>query len=343
MIHLIHAEQSLRGFFMIITYHIPSPVCTDNHISPICGFAVRIGGIMNYQNFKQHILAELQTELGSDVKVTIQDIIKNNDTHLDGLTFLSPKQNLSPTIYLNYYFRQYEKGRSLSDIKQDILSVYRENCPSGRIDISFFTDYDKIKSRIIFKLINYERNKELLQKVPHYRFLDLAIVFSCLVESTPTGNATILIHEHHLDFWNITRDDLYALAFRNTPKLLQYDLRNMTDLVKELFCDEESFSLKDDPSDICPMYVLSNQHKLNGAVCILYQNLLRDFANRLGCDLYILPSSIHEVLIIPAYNKTDHQELSDMVRDVNSSQLSREEVLSDHVYYYSRETCQITM
>lgn len=298
---------------------------------------------MNYQNFKQHILTELQTEFGSDVKVTIQDIIKNNDTHLDGLTILSPEHNLSPTIYLNHYFSQYEKGRALADIKQDILSVYRENCPSGRIDISFFTDYDKIKSHIIFKLINYERNKELLQNVPHYRFLDLAIVFSCLLESTPTGSATILIHEHHLAFWNITRDDLYALAFLNTPKLLQYDLRNMTDLLKELFCDEDAFPVNEDYSDVCPMYVLSNQHKLYGAVCILYQNLLRDFANRLGCDLYILPSSVHEVLIIPAYDHTNHQELTEMVQDVNSSQLSREEVLSDHVYYYSRETCRIMM
>lgn len=298
---------------------------------------------MNYQDFKQHILTELQTEFGSDVKVTIQDIIKNNDTHMDGLTILSPEHNLSPTIYLDYYFRQYEKGRSLLDIKQDILCVYHENCPSGRIDISFFTDYDKVKSRIIFKLINYERNKELLKKVPYYRFLDLAIVFSCLLESGPTGSATILIHKHHLSFWNITRDDLYALAFQNTPKLLQYDLRNMTDLLEELFHDEEPLSPCEVSTGICPMYVLSNQHKLNGAVCILYQNLLRDFANRLGCDLYILPSSVHEVLIIPAHGQTSDQELSDMVRDVNSSQLSREEVLSDHVYYYSRETCQITM
>lgn len=298
---------------------------------------------MNYQDFTQHILTELQAEFDSNVTITIQDIIKNNDTHLDGLTILSPEHNLSPTIYLNHYFHQYEKGRSLADIKQDILSVYRENCPSERIDISFFTDYDKIKSRIIFKLINYERNKELLQTVPHYRFLDLAIVFSCLIESAPAGTATILIHEHHLSFWNITRDDLYALALLNTPKLLQYDLRNMTDVLKELFCDEGTLPFNEDSSELCPMYVLSNQQKLYGAVCILYQNLLCDFANRLECDLYILPSSVHEVLIIPAYDHASYQELTDMVQDVNASQLSREEVLSDHVYYYSRETCQITM
>lgn len=298
---------------------------------------------MNYQEFKQHIVSSLQTELGSDVKVTIQDIVKNNNTHLDGLTILSPRHNLSPTIYLDYYFQQYEKGRSLSDIKQDILSTYRKNCPSGHIDISFFTDYDKVKTQIIFKLVNYNRNKNLLKDVPHYRFLDLAIVFNCLLESGPTGNATILIHNRHLDFWNITKDDLYALAFDNTPRLLKYDLRDMTDILKELLCDDDTLSIPADAGMACPMYVLTNQYKLNGSVCILYQNVLRDFANRLSCDFYILPSSIHEVLLIPAANQISYQELSDMVQDVNSSQLSREEILSDHVYYYSRETCQITM
>lgn len=298
---------------------------------------------MNYQEFKYHIANTIQSELGSDTKVTIQDILKNNDTHLDGLTILSAKYNLSPTIYLNYYFRQYEKGRPLSQIKQDILSTYRENCPSGSIDISFFTDYDKVKSRIIFKLINYERNQKLLQEIPHYRFLDLAIVFNCLLDSGPSGNATILIYNHHLNFWNITRDDLYALAAANTPQLLKYDLRNMTDVLKELLRGDESMIPKEDLSGPYPMYVLSNQYKLNGSVCILYQNLLKDFANRLDSDLYILPSSVHEVLLIPAFEHTSCQELSKMVTDVNSSQLSREEILSDHVYYYSRENQQLTM
>ncbi|MCI5874186.1 MAG: DUF5688 family protein [Clostridiales bacterium] len=297
----------------------------------------------NYSEFKQQILSDLQERLGSDVRVTVQDIIKNNDTHLDGLTILSTKYNLSPTIYLNSYFKQYENGHSLSDIENDILKVYHDNRPSDNIDISFFTDYDKVKSRIIFKLVNYERNRELLKEVPHYRFLDLSIVFNCLVESSPSGSATILIHNQHLNYWGITKDDLYALAQQNTPRLLSYDLRNMTDILKELLSDEDIPADAPDATTSYPMYVLTNRYKLNGSGCILYQNLLRDFANRLESDLFILPSSVHEVLIIPVKNKTSPQELSDMVKDVNSSQLSREEILSDHVYYFSRESGQITM
>ena len=297
---------------------------------------------MTYQEFKQHISNVIQTKLGSSVKVTVQEIIKNNNTRLDGLTILSNQLNISPTIYLNYYYSQYQKGKSLDAIYQDILLTYEENKPKSCVDISFFTEYEKVKKHIVFKLINYERNRELLEKVPHYRYLDLAIVFNCLLESNNSGSATILIHHHHLAFWHITKDDLYALAMENTPKLLAYDLKNMTEVLNGLIQTEFTESLDAAPNSF-PMYVLSNRSKLNGSGCILYKNLLQSFATKLNSDLYILPSSIHEVLIIPAKKADSAEELSDMVKEVNATQLANEEILSDHVYYYSRETAQLTM
>lgn len=297
---------------------------------------------MTYQEFKQHISQVIQTKLGSSVKVTVQEIIKNNNTRLDGLTILSNQLNISPTIYLNYYYSQYQKGKSLDEIYQDIILTYEENKPKDCIDISFFTDYEKVKGRIVFKLINFERNHELLDNVPHYRYLDLAIVFNCLLETGTKGSATILIHNHHLAFWHITKDDLYALAMENTPKLLAYDLKNMTEVLKGLLKTEFSASFDSSSNDF-PMYVLSNRSKLNGSGCILYKNLLSDFSRKLNSDLYILPSSIHEVLIIPAKKAASAEELSDMVKEVNATQLSNEEILSDHVYYFCRETSKLTM
>lgn len=295
--------------------------------------------LMTYDEFKQHILQVIQNKLGPSVRVTIQEILKNNNTHLDGLTILSGQLNISPTIYLNYYYQQYKKGTDLSAIYQEILTAYRENCPTENIDISFFTEYEKVKDHIIFKLVNYERNRELLTRIPHYRFLDLAIVFCCLINADNEGCATILIHNHHLPFWNIDKEDLYTLSMANTPKLLSYDLKNMSEVLKGLF-DDSPFDLACNP---VPMYVLSNQSKLNGSGCILYHDLLRSFAHKLECDLYILPSSVHEVLLIPAYEKGSSMELSEMVQEVNATQLANEEILSDHVYYYSRETNQLSM
>ena len=298
---------------------------------------------MTHQEFKQQICQALQSALGSQVRVTVQDIVKNNNTHLSGLTVLSDRCNVSPTIYLDPYYRKYQNGTSLSDICEEILNVYQENQPTDSIDVSFFTDYDRIKSRIVFKLVNYEKNGQLLKDIPYYRFLDLAVVFNCLLEYDSNGSATILIRNQHMKFWNITADDLYALAMQNTPALLKYDLRNMTEILKEFLTETEFEELSSYGSHPCTMYMLSNRLKLNGSVCILYPDLLKSFAEHIQSDLYILPSSVHEVLLLPADGQSSSQELSDMVREVNHSQLSREEILSDHIYYYSRDTCQITM
>lgn len=297
----------------------------------------------NYSQFKQQIVSSLQKQLGTETRITIQDIVKNNDTHLDGLTILPENSCVCPTIYLNYYFQKYENGCPISEITGQMLAVYQENLPASSIDFSFFTDYTQVRSNIVFKLINYERNPELLSDVPHYRFLDLALVFYCLIETSPDGCASILIHNRHLSYWNITDDDLFALAQQNTPRLLAYELRDMTDVLRELCAAEPSVCEDDASLSPASMYILTNRAKRNGSVCILYDNLLLNFANRLGCDLFILPSSIHEVLLIPANGQTETKDLSEVVREVNSCQLSREEILSDHVYYFSRETGRLTM
>lgn len=297
---------------------------------------------MTYQEFKANIFYTISTRLGSDYRVSLQDIIKNNDTHLDGLTILSAGSNISPTIYLNYYYDKYLAGKSLSTIYDDILLSYHQNVPKENIDISFFTDFAKVKNHIIFKLVNYERNKELLSKVPHVRYLDLAVVFNCFINSTEDGYATILIHHQHLSYWNISTEELYALAMKNTPHLLHYQLQNMTDVIIDLFCNEH-IELSKELLPVFPMYVLSNTTKLNGSGCILYEDLLSEIAQHLGSDFYILPSSIHEVLLIPVASASSYEDLSSMVHEINATQLAREEVLSDRVYFYSRHSGKVTM
>lgn len=297
---------------------------------------------MTYQEFKQNTIHAISGTLGPGFSVALQDVVKNNDTHLDGMTILADQSNISPTIYLNYYYEQYLCGKSFSTICDDILRSYHKNTPKEKIDISFFTDFQKVKEHIIFKLVNYERNRSLLAKVPHVRYLDLAIVFHCLLKTPDSGYATILIHHPHLSFWNISQQELFELAMKNTPKLLRYQLLNMADILANLFNGENPDLLDENLSPI-PMYILSNVSKLNGSGCILYKDLLADIAVQLKSDFYIIPSSVHEVLLIPSKHAASPLELSSMVRDVNAAQLSKEEILSDHVYYYSRRTGKVSM
>lgn len=299
---------------------------------------------MNYKTFKQQVICAISEKEGEGTDVTIHSIIKNNGIHLDGLVIKKSCRNISPTIYLNYYYKDYKDGKTLDTICNDILSLYHSNLCMSNFDLSFFTDYEKIKDRIVYKLISYRQNEDLLKNVPHFKYLDLAVVFNCLLLDTERGNATILIHHHHLDFWQITPDALYALAKANTPKLLPFEIRSMDELLIGLLKDSDTATppLETD-STTCPMYVLTNHVKLHGASCLLYDDVLKNFSLQFGCSFYVLPSSIHEVLLLPASETSDINELNSMIKEVNMTQVSGDEILSDHAYFFSQDSLMLSM
>lgn len=296
---------------------------------------------MSFEGFCTYMKTALQQRIGKEGQVVTKNILKNNNVHLCGLIITQQGSNLSPNIYLDDYYRQYVRGRSLEEIELDVLEVYRKNMPDFKLDISFFTEWENVKQRVVMKLVNYEQNRELLNDVPHYRFLDLAVVFQYLMEAFTAGSGTILIHHSHLKLWDVTAEDLYLTARENTPVLFPYDFRNMCDVMQELMAGEEAEAFMP-PVELLPMYVLTNRCKLNGAAAMLYENLLKDLSDRIGRNLYILPSSVHEILLVPAMDVVSREELSEMVREVNETLLP-EEVLSDHVYYFSRKTGKLTM
>lgn len=299
---------------------------------------------MEYETFKRIIVECLKYDIPNPKKISIQTVYKNNGLNLDGLVIMENNCNISPTLYLNYYYESYCDGTSFQQVYETILDNYRQNKPSQSIDVSFFTQFENTKSKIALKLINYEQNSELLKDVPHIQFLDMAIVFYCLISMDfDVGNATILIHNSHLSYWDIDLKELFEIAKKNTRKLLPARLSNMNDVLRDLSEKHMLFPPFQPDEDIYPMFVLTNQNNLYGAACILYEDLLKDYARQTETDFYILPSSIHEVILIPAVDPDCQQELSRMVREVNHSQLLEEEILSDHAYYYSRESNEITM
>ena len=301
---------------------------------------------MEFTNFKTLVREEVARRTGEQYRVRINDVMKNNGVVLSGITMMQDDSNISPTIYLNHLYEAYENGEvTLESIVEEVLDTYEKNKVNRSVDMRFFMNYESIKDRIIFKLIHAERNEELLKDIPHIRYLDLAIVFQCLVSEEMFGNATIMIHNAHLKIWDTTIEEIYRNAIQNTPKLQKYDIKNMRDILCEMMFLEEVEDRGKYDQDACfkelpdsvPMYVLSNKARVQGAACILYPGILKDFAAAIRSDFYILPSSIHEVILLPAQGEEDREALKQMVREVNASQVEREEVLSDSVYYFDRE------
>lgn len=299
---------------------------------------------MNYQEFIDAVKGHIAQVFGADYRINLQTIEKNNGIQYEGLIIARPGYNISPMIYLNPYYHRYLDGVSLTDICNDITQVYHKNLPSSNMDVSFFFDFDKVRPLIIPKLVNYEKNRSLLSDIPHIRFLDLAIIFQCLLNSSPEEYATILIHNHHAEYWHVTIEELHQAALKNGPLLLPDHMNNLQDILHH-YKKENSIpvsNLKTDfsnPSDAPSMYVLTNPCRINGAAVILYEGLLLQISKNFHQNLVVLPSSVHEVILVPVSENAPERLIffQDMVREVNETQVMDDEILSDHAYFYSLE------
>lgn len=147
-----------------------------------------------------------------------------------------------------------------------------------------------------------------------------------------------MIRTEHLEMWQVSKEKLFADAMENMPHLYPADFMNMAAVLREIYHDPAGLL-----SISFPMYVLTNTERLNGASSLLYEGQMEKIAAELGKDYYVLPSSIHEVIIMPKNEKgTDENYLSQMVDEINHEQLAREEILSNHAYLYHADTGELT-
>lgn len=298
---------------------------------------------MEYKEFVEYIKMNAGYIAGEGGNITINHVIKNNGCEMDGLVIMEKGKDIAPTIYLDSLYELYTNGENIKSIIRQIELIYEQNKNNVTFDVNILKHFDTIKDKIVYKVVNYRSNEKLLEQVPHKRILDLAVVFYCLLDNEYGRSATALIYNNNLKNWNVNIDDVYKAALKNTPDLLHSKISSMAALFEKcgVNVDGEEVDLKDYvPSD---MYVLTNESKLNGAACILYENVLYDFAQKLGADLYILPSSVHEVILLPKLSMFEKDELVNMVKEVNTEGVAADEVLSDHVYEYNRTKRLITM
>lgn len=298
---------------------------------------------MEYQEFIEYVKDNTLYLTGEGGTATINHVIKNNGCELDGLVLMEKNNDIAPTIYLNRLYEEYKRGKDIDAIIREIETIYVDNKPKLSFDVNILKKFDTVKDRIVYKVINYRSNEKLLKQVPHKRILDLAVVFYCLLDQDSEKNTTSLIYNSNLELWKVDIDDVYKAALKNTPKLLHSKISSMSTFFNQcgLIPENEEIELKDYiPGD---MYVLTNESRLNGASCILYEDVLYDFAHEIDNDLYILPSSIHEVILLPKLSIYEKKELINMVREVNTEGVDADEVLSDNVYEYNRKDRIITM
>lgn len=317
---------------------------------------------MNITDFCEKMKYEVIQYLGEEVTVSINQITKNNGIVLNSIIISKKEKNLSPNIYLDELFKEYEQGREFSDLISEVIRIYEQSEQDENMDMNFFLCYEQMRKRVAYKLIGYKKNENLLKSIPHVVFLDMAIVFYCFVPGKQLGNATILIYNNHLTLWGITKEELYEDAKKNTKQILPARILSIEKIMEEIFAEDlkkEFCVLEDSCNSEIPeeewfdkaakqllssvidykknngMFVMGNKYKLFGAIAILYDGVLQAFSDQLSKDVYILPSSIHEVILVPDNGEQLAESLWKMVCEINETQVDPEEVLTDSLYLYS--------
>ncbi|MBO6259907.1 MAG: hypothetical protein J6N47_03680 [Lachnospiraceae bacterium] len=317
---------------------------------------------MDFKDFCNKVKKSLEDYYGEEKEVEIRSVTKNNGVVLQGLTVRGKDSKLAPTIYLESFFEQYSSGRLFSGVIEEIISLAAVNKDHLFFDPEDFENFEKAKEHIVIKLVNTELNKLLLKEVPNFPFHDMSVVFFYLIEGGEGGNASILINNTHMETWKTDPDTLYKIALKNAPVMLPAKLHKMDSLMRNIFLedirrkfesgvlncpaeygsDDDSWmeNLADEMLEMMKngcesrIYVLTNREKYFGASCLLYDNVLKDCAEQTGGGFYILPSSVHELILVPDKMADDVESLSRMVREVNDTQVEDDEILGYSVYHY---------
>ena len=280
---------------------------------------------MNYEQFIDAMLECTKRKLPESDIVEVQEVQKNNGVKLVGLVIRKQDLGIAPIIYLEEFYKRYMAGRSIEDLSGMLIERCGNIPELSQWDFEEFKEFQKIQDKIVYKLINAEANKGLLKEIPHLPILDFAIVFFMMLEVTENETGSILIRNSHMDLWKCPISILYEYAKRNTPVLCPPVLCLLSDVMG---------GFEEDILEDSKVYILTNQSGVNGASTLMYPDMPGKIYAVTGGNYYLLPSSIHEFLVVPDERACDAEGLKAIVREVNTTQLEREEFLSDHIYYF---------
>lgn len=298
-------------------------------------------GYMDYQRFCEKMQKAIKEGLPDNMRVEVHKVMKNNSIELDGLIIISDNENVSPSFYLQIYYEQYKSGETIECLAQKIRDAYYEEIQADKcltIDMSF----EYCKERIVFRLVSYEMNREIMKTIPYVQFLDMIVIFYILFRQDEDGIGSVRVTNKLMQQWQLNTEAIFSLAKENTRILFPKKICSMSSLMADMLNGEtepdfeETFNISDlHNKEENEPYVITNEIGINGAAVMLYPDILEEVGLLFGGDYYLLPSSIHEMLAISVETNLSVQELRDMVCEVNKSCVAREEVLSNKIYYYS--------
>lgn len=290
-------------------------------------------------NFANKVKEKLQGNY-SNYQIDVHEVLKNNETLL-AVTIREPESKICPTIYLNELYERYVNEKlTMDEVVLFIRNSHAKALSSKSIknlDLDMFDDAEKIKEHLIIKAVGTKYNEEYLQDaVYHIALPGIAAAVFVLVNKDENGIACVKLDRKMVSKYGFNLVEIYNIALKNTERLFTATVKSMNEIIGHM-ADEE---LREDLSDF-PMYIISNDIGLNGATTILYPGKLAEICNKIGIEeCFLLPSSIHEFILIPANDELYEGDLCRMVKEINATSMAKQDYLSDFVYKFNAKTEQ---
>lgn len=300
---------------------------------------------MTFKQFEEKLIDYLADYYGDDYRISTADVTKNNGVILRGLTVRGVNECICPTVYINTYYEDILSGSTFQNIIHEITSVIDASEKDISFDLSFLENEEELKKNILVKLISKEQNKALLEELAYVDFLDLAAVFYVMVSDKNAGNGTIMLKKQNIEEYGIDYNELFEIAKENNKRLLGTYIEGIETILLRML-REKSGEIPEELGNMIrenadngsplPMYVMSNKYNLLGAACMLDTDKLKEFSDEIDSDFYIIPSSIHETILVPESEGQEYESLKEMIKEVNCTEVPVSEVLSDKLYKYRR-------
>lgn len=286
---------------------------------------------MDFETFMNETIKEMRDRF-PDFDISKQEVSKLQGESYTGMAVRPENSEIGATLNLQDFYKALSFGMFLEDvmdsIERSVVSAVRH---MPHYDARVLEDYDRMKDALTVDLVPVAGNEEKLAQIPHKNVEDMALVYRFEEESSVYGSASILVTNEMLAVYDITADQLHEDAMKAAVQNRPAKLHNMNDVMRDMMGDMSGLVPMNEPS---PLWVATVEGGQNGAGVIQYPGFLDQAAEALGGDFYVLPSSVHEVLLVADDGSMEIGYLEEMVRSVNETEVSPAERLSDNVYHY---------
>lgn len=284
------------------------------------------------------VVENVKEMMGERYSVEARTVQKNNGLVLEGIVVREGDSAIAPTIYVTEEQLEEKGERGLAEW---VCGVYRRTeSETPKVDVKKLSDKKFVLENVEYRLVGYEANKEKLARVPHKNLVDMAAMYVVVIGKDDEGMASYTLNNDHMMTMGIEYDELDAAAKKNTAEKGGIIFTNVMEVMEEIMYGKpiEKTDIEDAEFDGFELFILTNRRKMFGASLMMYGELLAKIAEKAESDLYILPSSVHEVLVLKADNEIEPKELKTMVTEINGTEVAQDEVLTDNAYRYVRES-----